>query len=115
MLCCKEKVVLLLLMLAFSTTPVGAVDDCGGEGCVDNVINISDDKAHIRSGPGKQYKILVTAKRSVCFDTLDKSGKWIKIRLSNTRYKSAGDVGWVANWLTEPVPRISETIGCDRY
>lgn len=114
MLCCKGTIVLLLLTLVFSTASVRAVDDLDGEGYMEmeDVIAISDDKAHIRSGPGKQYKILVTVKRKECFDTIGTSGKWIKVRLSNSSYKSAGDIGWVASWLTEPVPPVSETAPC---
>lgn len=103
MLCCKGKVLLLLLTLVFSTTSVRA-----DQVYLKNFITISDDKAHIRSGPGKQYEILVTVKRKECFDTIGTSGKWIKVRLSNSSYKSAGDIGWVANWLTKPVPEDLE-------
>lgn len=54
------------------------------------------DTANMRSGPGKDYDIIATAKRGVIFTPVDKKDGWVKVRYKNNI------TGWIFNTLLWP-------------
>ncbi|MEW5733219.1 MAG: SH3 domain-containing protein [Thermodesulfobacteriota bacterium] len=54
---------------------------------------VSVDRAVIRSGPGKTYRIVIRAERGVPFLVLKRQGHWIQVR------HEAGHKGWIHDTL----------------
>ena len=54
------------------------------------------ETANMRSGPGKENKIIATVKKGVVFTPVEQKGNWIKVKYKN-------DVtGWMYNTLVFP-------------
>lgn len=54
------------------------------------------DTANMRSGPGKDYDVIATAKKGVIFTPIDEKGGWLKLS-----YKD-NITGWIYNDLLWP-------------
>jgi N-acetylmuramoyl-L-alanine amidase len=62
---------------------------------------VSGSSVNVRGGPGTGYDVMAQANQGDRLTVLDKSGDWVKIKLSS------GSAGWIAGWLVsieQPAP-----------
>jgi curli biogenesis system outer membrane secretion channel CsgG len=60
------------------------------------IVSVKVNSLNVRSGPGKNYSVIFTARRGERLTVLERSGDWIRVRSAN------GKEGWTAGWLTVP-------------
>ena len=80
-----KKIALLLFISFFMIANPGLADA--------KMIMVDKEKANIRSGPGKEYKIAWSVPKYTPFEALCKYKKWYVVR------DFEGDIGWVFETL----------------
>lgn len=74
------------------TESVAQAETQGQDG--NGTITVNASSVNIRSGPGLEFPVIAGTFAGETFKTLDQSGDWTKVSLSN------GEPGWIASWLT---------------